>query len=874
MTTTSQATLLKAHLYKTKLDNGLTLLVKEVPGSKVATVQIWVKAGSIFEEPEEAGITHLIEHMIFKGTKTRDAGEVAEAIEEKGGQINAYTSFEHTVYHATLSTRYWSDALEVLTDAVRNSVFDETELEREKLVVLEEISMRKDQPATQLFQTLMTTAFTTHPYRLPVIGSVESVSSFTREDILNYMAKHYYPENFTIVIVGNVKVKDVTAKVEKLFGDMPVTKTFAAKLPKEPVQHGIRVFNIEDEINQSHLAMAFPIPAFDDPDSAVIDVIAALLGQGETSRLYNALRNKKGLVYRIHAAAFTPKYPGLFEITAILDEENIAAATEGTLKEIFKLKYVAIDEDELERIKVNLESDFVFNLERVEGQARVFGSFDALTGDPREDEYLQAVRAVSREDVQRVAQKYFSGQKLTAGTLVPKNTKGDKALPFDQKTLAKIVKKAEKEAKAEIPTSLLSDSYLSNLHRFHLKNGITLLVREDPQIPTVAIRAVFPGGLRSETSTTNGAFAFISDLLPKSTNELSSRELAIKIANMAGDISGFNGKNTFGLKSDFLAKFWEEGLQLVRDVIITPAFDEMEAEKIRPERLSVLKIQEDSLPSLAFREFSRILFQGHPYGLNTAGSKEVLERITADELKNIYNKAARPDSLVLSVVGQVKAEEVRDKVEELFGAWSNSDTPKIIDESLPPNPPSAPEIFNITKDKEQTHVIIGFLGTTFHSPDRYALEILDTVLNGQSGRLFIQLRDKQSLAYSLSSFAMMGIDTGSFGVYIGTSPDKKEAAIKGVWQELFKIREDTISKEELEKAKSLIIGHYELGLQTHGSQAMDMALSETYDLGQDFGKKYIHEISRISAEDVLEVAQKYIQPDHYILVTVGAEESE
>ena len=876
MTTTSHSEVLKPHLYKKKLANGLTLLVKEVPGSKAATVQIWVKAGSIYEEADEAGITHLIEHMIFKGTKTRGAGDVAGDIEEKGGQINAYTSFEQTVYHATLGARYWSDALEVLTDALRNSIFDANELEREKKVVLEEISMRKDQPATQLFQSLMSTAYSKHPYRLPVIGTVESVSSFTREDIINYMEKHYYPANFTVVVVGGVNVKAVVSKVAELFDDMPAKQMPEAILPEEPAQQGIRTFTLAGEINQSHLAMAFPVPAFADPDSAVIDVIATLLGQGETSRLYNELRNKKGLVYRINAAAFTPKYPGLFEVTAILDQKNISAASELVLKEIFKLKYMPIDEEELERIKVNLESDFVFNLERVEGQARVLGSFDALIGDPREDEYLQAIRSVSREDVQRVAQHYFSGRNLTAGILVPQdsasdNATADTAFVFEQHVLAEIVKKAEKKAKAEIPTSLIADSYLSNLHRFHMDNGITLLVREESQVPTVSIRAVFPGGLKGETYATNGAFAFISDLLPKGTEELSSRDLALEIADMAGDISGFNGKNTFGLKGDFLGKFFKDGLKLMRDVLLTPAFDEEEVEKIRPERLAFLKTQEDSLPSLSFREFNRIIFQGHPYGLNTSGSKEVLQKISAFKLREIYKKAARPESLVLSVVGQVKAEEVRDIVAELFGTWANTGQSKNIDESLPPNPPPVPQMFNIPKDKEQTHIIIGFLGTTFHGPDRYALEVLDTVLSGQSGRLFRELRDKGSLAYSLSSFSMMGIDTGSFGIYIGTSPDKKDAAIKGVWQELYKLREDPISREELEKAKSLIIGHYELGLQTHGAQAMDIALSETYHLGQDFGNKYIHELSLITPDDVFKAARKYIQTDHYVLVTVGAD---
>ncbi len=866
MTTKTNAEMLKPNLYKTTLDNGLTTIVKEVPDGKVATVQIWVKAGSIYENDNERGITHLIEHMIFKGTETRGAGEVAGAIEEKGGEINAYTSYEYTVYHATQPARYWGTALDVLSDAVLHSVFDSQELEREKKVVLEEVRMRNDRPQIKLFQSLISEAYTVHPYRLPVIGTVESVSSFTRDDIINYMAKHYHPNNFTVVVVGAVHADEVIKRVKDIFGDQKARPDAENNLSVEPPQKTFRMFHLEEDVNQAQLALAFPTTAFNDEDTPVMDVVSGILGQGDTSRLYNQLRNKDGLVYRINASSFTPKYPGLLEITATLDKDKIKTALQAILTEIFKLKYVAVDQDELERVKYNQESDFVFNLEDVDGQARVLGSFDAQSGDPREDNYLAQVRAVSRADIIRVAKKYFNGHSLTTGYLIPRDT----GITLSKAELGKIIKAAEATAKASVPSSLVP-SYLSNVHRFKLANGMTLLVREDSQVPTVAIRVVFPGGLRGETLATNGAFAFISELLPKGTSKLSYRDLSLKLADMAGDISGFTGKNTFGLKGNFLSRFFDEGLGLVRDVLLTPAFDADEAEKIRPELLATLQQQEDSLPALAFREFNKTLFQGHPYGLNTAGSPAAISSLTAPELRKIYNQYARPDKMVLSVAGKVKAKDVLAVVQKLFGSWENGRHAGNNEEFLPPSPVDNPQIIDIPRDKEQSHIIIGFLGTTMKAKDRYAMEILDTVLNGQSGRLFIQLRDKQSLAYSLSAFALNGLDTGSFGVYIGTSPDKKDEAIKSVWQELYKVRDRPITTEELEKARNILIGHYELGLQTHGAQAMDMALDETYDLGQDYGNEYIHELSMVTADEVMAVAKKYIQPDHYVLVTVGAE---
>ncbi|HHK60214.1 MAG TPA: insulinase family protein, partial [Desulfobacterales bacterium] len=639
------------HLFRTRLDNGLTVIVKEIPGSKAATVQLWVKTGSVFERADEAGITHLIEHMIFKGTPTRGPGEIAGAIEDVGGRINAYTSYEYTVYHATLSSRHWRRALDVLADAVRHSLFDAAELEREKRVVLEEIGMRNDRPNIRLFQELMARAYQAHPYRLPVIGSEASVASFTRADILAYMKRHYQPENFLVVVVGDVPEEAVLGRVRALFGDLPPGGRPQPSLPQEPPQDSPRFFRLADDVSQSHLALAFHTCAFSDPDAAVLDVIAGILGGGESARLYHRVRDEKRLVYRIDASSFTPRDPGLMEVTATLEPDRWQEALAAVLEEFFLLKYLPVEDAELDRVKRNVESEFVFNLERVEGQARMLGSFEFLTGDPREDTYLQRIRAVRREDVMRVARKYFTPANLTAGVLVP----AVMVPAFDAAALEELAAKAEAAARERVPSGLVGDSYLPDLYRFRLANGVTLLVREDPSVPTVAIGAVFPGGLRAETDKTNGAFAFLAELLPKGTKDLSARQMALKVADMAGELAGFNGKNTFGLKADFLARFFEPGLELVRDVLLSPALDENEAEKIRPELLDQLRYQEDSLPAVAFREFNRILFAGHPYGLNSLGRPEVVRELPVAELRRIYEEHARPDRLVLAVVGDVKA---------------------------------------------------------------------------------------------------------------------------------------------------------------------------------------------------------------------------
>jgi zinc protease len=861
---------LAPHLHKTILDNGLTVIVKEMPGTRVATVQIWVKAGSVYENTDEAGITHFIEHMIFKGTETRGPGELAGAIEGVGGRVNAYTSYENTVYHATLSAVHWEMAFEVLAEAVMHSVFDPVELEREKEVVLEELAMRYDQPNIRLFHDLMATAYTRHPYRLPVIGNVESINNFSRGKILEYIKKHYYPENLTVVVAGDVRGQDVIARVNDIMGSLqPKSDNEAPNLPAEPVQDEVRFFTTKAEIMQPRMAIAIPISKFDSPDSPILDVLSQIAGHGETSRLYRSLRDEKQLVYGISASAFTPTDPGMFEITAVLDGSHLMQAFEASLSELFKFKYFSVTNEELKRAKRNLESDFVFNLEKVEGQARVLGSFNMMTGDPREDDYLEKIRAVTHEDIKRVAQKYFTEKAINVGFLV----ETDSTFELDKEKIEATIARSDEAAIHGDSEAMLANTYLSRVHRFKLDNGITLVVREDDTVPTVGIRAVFPGGLRAEVPATNGAFSFISDLLPKGTRSMSAMEIAEAVADMAGGINGFSGKNTFGIKADFLTRFFPDGLSLVRDIIREPAFDAAEAGKILPELLAHLKRQEDSLTSFAFQEFNKIMFDGHPYGLNSIGSADAIMSFTPQALKDIYQQHARPYHMVLAISGDVKAEETKDLVVRLFGDWQVGQTSpeqEIEEELLPPSVLTKGKIQEISRDKEQVHLVIGFLGTTLKDKDRIALEILDTVLSGQSGRLFTELRDKQSLAYSLSSFSFFGLDTGAFGIYIGTSPEKREQAIKGVWHELEIMREEKVGEEELSRAKNILISQYELALQTHRAQALELGLNETYDLGQDFGNKYIQAIKEIDAAKLLQAARKYILPEAYVMVAVGA----
>ncbi len=851
-------------LQKVTFPNGLTAVVKESHRAPVVSVQVWVKAGSIYETDEEAGITHLIEHMIFKGTTKRGPGEMAREIESIGGTINAYTSLDYTVYHCTVPRQFLDTALDILSDALFHSTFDKNELEREKKVVLEEIRMREDRPSTRLSRLLMSTSYKVFPYRRPVIGFPETVRSFSRDDILNYMKRRYRPTHMAVIVVGDVDGTRTMARLKESFGVSEKMPPVNPEFPKEPAQKQPRISWQAMDTEEGYLALTFSgLPDFNSEDTPALDVLAALLGNGESSRLVQSLKNRLQLVHQINALAFTPSGPGLFEITATLNPTNTNEVISQILQEIFRLQNEEVLEEELERAKIQVETGFVYGQETMEGEAQKLGLFQIMTNDPyREKRYLEQIREVTSQDIQRLARKYFRRKNINVSMVLPEG----QAFELTEKDI--LIMAQEAELQAQGIEGFDAASLVHPIKRTVLSNGLTVLIQEAPEVPTVAIRLVFPGGVRYETKELNGIFKYLSAAWTKGTSTHSAQGLAQLIEGMGGSISGFSGQNTFGLQARFLSQNLEKGLTLFAELILSPIFPTDEVEKLRPILLAQLKRQEDYLPGVAFREFRRLLFSPHPYGMNPLGTPETLQKISAEDIRRLYQEFALPDRGVLAVVGDVNTEEILSGLETLLGGWT-SDSENVLPSLPAPNPLESPKFLTLNREKQQVHIVLGFPGTTFNDAERYPLDVLNAVLAGQGGRLFMNLRDKESLAYAVTSVNGLGLDYGSFAFYIACAPEKRKKAIKELWNEIYKIINRPVSKEELERAKKWLVGTYEIGLQTHGAQAMDMALNELYGLGFNFSTRYVQEIDKVTAEQVLEAARKFLDPDAYILVQVG-----
>ncbi|MDO9124882.1 MAG: pitrilysin family protein, partial [Deltaproteobacteria bacterium] len=345
----------KERFHQFTMENGLKVILEENRTSPVVALQVWVKTGSADERDDEAGMCHFIEYMIFKGTEKRKVGEMAKEIESLGGSINAYTSYDQTVYHITIASRYADIALDILADAVQHSVFDPAELEKEREVILEEIRMGEDDPSRKLFRQTTATAFQRHPYGRPVIGYEKTIRAITRDQMLAFFKRWYTPDRIFFVVAGDFDLQEMEKKARALFKEF---KRPSERLPerlKEPEQKEIRSKLTFGNFKETYLQMVVPISSVTHEDTPGLDVLEQILGGGETSRLVQKVKLEKGLVHSISASAYTPKDPGLFIIGATLQAENLERAVEEILKEVNRLIQEGVTAEELYRVRVNVE---------------------------------------------------------------------------------------------------------------------------------------------------------------------------------------------------------------------------------------------------------------------------------------------------------------------------------------------------------------------------------------------------------------------------------------------------------------------------------------------------------------------------------------
>lgn len=858
------AAAMEGNLKQFTLPNGLEVIVKEDRARKVASIQLWVMVGSADEEKSEIGISHLIEHMAFKGTERRGVGVIAAEVEALGGDTNAYTSWDETVFHVTVPSSAVAQGIDIVTDAVLRPVIDPGELEKEKQVVIEEILEGDERPERKASKLLFDTAYKASPYRYPVIGFKDVVAGFTRDNVVDFRKKWYVPENMFLVVVGDVDAQAVKGEVERLTADLKPRGFFRPPRAVEPIQKEIRSAMLKDaNARETRIHVAFHIPSMQGNDVNALDLAADILGSRDSSRLVRVLKKEKGLVNSISAYAVTPKEPGLMVVSATLDAKNLEATVRGIMEEISALGKQPPSGEELRRARVHIESQQVYAWETVQGTARSIGSYRADLGDPYyAEKYLRLNEAVTGEQVSEVVQRYLAPPNVTISLLVPE---GD-AQGVKTESLVSVIKSFAERTGDASAGPLAKEKVLTGT----LPNGIRVVLQRDAANPVVAFRIAHLGGKRFENKTNEGIINFISQMLNKGTTTLSEVEIARKIEDMGGRISGFSGYDSFGISASFFSRYLDEGLKLLADLDLNPAFPKEQMDRERNLIINRIKTEPDRPVGFTINNLNATVFPRHPYGFVKEGTIETVSGFTADDLMQTYRRFAVPSNTVITGVGDMNTEKVMGRLTEIFG-------------KTPAKPLDAPDIpaeegLKDVREKivriprAKAHVAIGFIGTTLADADRYPLEVLNNILAGQGGRLFVQLRDKESLAYSVTSFVRPGLDRGIFAFYIGCDVAKADQATKSLFREIKTVRESLVSDEELKRSITNLTGNHLIALQTTWARAENSALNTVYGLGYDFDVEYLKKIAEVKAEDVKRVASKYLDPKRCALVKILPEE--
>ncbi len=827
------------------------MLLREVHVAPVAEVQLWAAVGSADEAPGEQGLAHFHEHMLFKGTEQRGVGEITAAVEGVGGRINAYTTFDVTCYHATLPSAEVDVGLEVLADCVLHPILDPDEIDHEIEVVLEEIRSAQDNPHHVLSDALFATAYQVHPYRAPILGTSESVAAFTREKLSGFYRNWYTPDKLVVVVAGDFEARRILEEVRTLFADAKPGKA-VRKRPPEPAQTALRSALLRRPFERACLDLSWRSVDFRHPDAPLFDLLAFVLGEGESCRLVQRVKEEFGLVDQIDASSYTPLDPGLFGAAADLDPADTLAAVEAVLRETEMLRAEPVAEDELEKARANFLAAQHWERESVSGMARKIGSFHLIAGDHRhEADYLERIRTATTVELQRVAQEWLTPERLTVGAVLPDGAERG----LDTAAIEEAVARGLGEASRTFHRPRTREP-VSGILSYELENGIQIHVVPRREVPVVAIRVAMLGGLLAETPETAGISNFLAGMWLRGTRAHSAADFARQVESLAADIDGFSGRNSIGLTLDATSEKLLPTLDLFAEVVLAPAFGVEEIERERRDTLAAIARRDDRPAVRVFDLFCRTHFRSHPYGLPIPGTPDSVGGISREKLIAHHARLARPDNLAIAVVGDVEPDDMAAHLARRLGPLNGEP----FDGTMPEMEPAPREIrvAEEFKDRAQAHLVIGFRGLTVHDEDRESLEVVAHILGGQGGRLFGELRDRQGLAYSVSALNVEGVAEGFFATHIATAGEKFEEARRSMLEELRRITESPPSEDELLRAQRYLVGNFAIDQQRSSARALHVALDARYGLGPDADRDYPDRIRRISREDVLRVAQRVI----------------
>jgi len=764
--------------------------------------------------------------------------------------MNAYTTYDHTCYHITTSAQQVGEAIDLLGDYVLGATFPEQEVENQIKVITREIARVDDDPQRAVFELFNQTMFRRHPQRYRVIGYPAKFMALTWEDAVKFHQAYYTPDNLVAVAVGDFDAEEIADRLEAALSHYPRRPGPPIVLPEEAAPTTIRRVSREREgLERARLLLGWRTVGLFHPDLYALDVLAYVLGHGDSARLPRLLRDELGLVDVVNVWSDTPAYgAGTFVISATLDAANVEAVEQQILQVTQRLTNELVDKEELQRAKRQKEAILIYAQETAADRAGVLGTDLLMTGDLGfSDKYLEGIRAVTAEQVRKVARKYLLPDRYVITSLIP----------------------AAKELQPA--TVNQRGTPVPRTKKYVLDNGLTVLVRAEPEAPAVHIATATRAGLRYENEQNCGITRLMARMLLWGTEHRSRNEITEAIDSLGADIEAYSGRNSFGLTARCLPDDYLKILGILADCLQNPTFPEQEFGRLQQLTLARLAARQEDVDNVAEKLLRATLFEHHPYQFSELGTPSSVQQLTATQVRQFYRRVCGPGSTVLMIQGNVDRAKVRQAVQQEFASWRQREPfhPDVADE------PPITERRSKTVEREQNQAIIyyGFLGPQVNDQYRYVRDVLTALLSGMGtpgGRLYNMLRSK-GLVYATYAYAMAGLDPGYYAIYAGTAPNRVEQIKRIIEDNVNRLCSELIGENELAKARKACVSNQQISLADPGQRAQLQALDELYGMGYDNYRKYQERIAGVSAEQVRDYARQLLDLQACAIVVTQCE---
>ena len=855
-----------ASVIRTKLSNGLRVLIRRDRSAPVVAIVTFVSAGYFDETDDIIGIAHVLEHMYFKGTPTRGVGEIAKQTKAVGGYLNAGTIYDHTSYYTVLPASGFAQGLDVQADAYARSLIDADELGRELEVIIQEAKRKADNPGAVATETLYELLHDRHRIRRWRIGREPGLRELTREQLVGFYRNFYHPGNTVLTIVGDVDPDAALAEVHRAYGALPPGEPTRHHGPTEEGVSGFRYRELSGDIGQTQLAFGWRTPGTTHPDTPTLDLLASVLGSGRASRLYRAVRERR-LASSISAYNYTPTEIGVFVVHAETPPGSTGDAARAIWDQLRAVREGDVGELEIERAKRILESQFVRRLEDMEGQANYLAEWEAL-GDWRMGErYLERLLTTSRDDLVDVANRYADPD--NAGVMVyrPTSASSIAANAGEMRGLLDggarpealtppVPHRAQSQPSAPGPTFEREEA---GARVYHTASGVPIVVRIKPGAPLLNVGVYVVGGVTDEGAERAGLTRLMVRTSLKGTASRSALQIAEEAEMLGGSVGSAAGPESFGWSISVPSRHGAGAIELLADVVQHCTLDADALETERAIALSDLVAMRDDMYRYPTQLAMRAAFAGHAYGTPASGSEETLARIDRDAIREWHRSRTLTSTVVIGLVGDGDPDELARMAARSFGEL-RYDAPRQV---ASPEWPRGLTTNAEARERAQTALTVIFPGPSRADESRYSAAMIASVASGLGGRFFDELRDKRSLCYTVNAFASERRVAGVFGAYIATSPSQEDAARDGLLAEFRRLREEPVTADELERAQRYAIGVHAIRQQSGGAVMADLV--DAYLFGS-LNELTEHDarVNAVTVESMQAVAERYFDPSRRV----------